>query len=54
MIKEGLNRRTLRAILDLHDVGRGKVKISVIKMKKKTTTIGDHHFIIRLVITYLF
>ncbi|KAG5379395.1 hypothetical protein IGI04_027237, partial [Brassica rapa subsp. trilocularis] len=29
-----------------HDVGRGKVKISVIKMKKKTTTIGDHHFII--------
>ncbi|KAH0930349.1 hypothetical protein HID58_016076 [Brassica napus] len=30
-----------------HDVGRGKVKISVIKMKKKTTTIGDHHFIIR-------
>ncbi|KAH0910953.1 hypothetical protein HID58_034274 [Brassica napus] len=37
-----------------HDVGRGKVKVSVIKMKKKTTTIGDQHLIIRLVITYLF
>uniref|UniRef100_M4FB18 Uncharacterized protein n=1 Tax=Brassica campestris TaxID=3711 RepID=M4FB18_BRACM len=40
MIKEGLNRR-LRHRTNQHDVGRGKVKVSVIKMKKKTTTIGD-------------
>ncbi|CAN6923792.1 unnamed protein product [Brassica oleracea] len=45
---------SLRHRTDLHDVGRGKVKVSVIKMQKKTTTIGDQHLIIRLVITYLF
>ncbi|KAH0922432.1 hypothetical protein HID58_022450 [Brassica napus] len=32
---------SLRHRTNQHDVGRGKVKVSVIKMKKKTTTIGD-------------
>ncbi|CAN6866993.1 unnamed protein product [Brassica oleracea] len=31
---------SLRHRTDLHDVGRGKVKVSVIKMQKKTTTMG--------------
>lgn len=39
---------SLRHRTDLHDVGRGKVKVSVIKMQKKTTTIGDQHLIIRV------